>query len=153
MSVESVKRQFEELNLGIEVIELPQSTATVDLAAQAIGVEPGQIAKTMALELKEETILIVSKGDARIDNRKYKDKFTTKAKMLSFDDVAQITGHPVGGVCPFGLKTQLKIYLDSSLKQYEYVYPAAGATNAAVKIDLAMLENITNGIWVDVCKE
>lgn len=153
MSVESVKRQFEELNLGIEVIELPQSTATVDLAAQAIGVEPGQIAKTMALELKEETILIVSKGDVRIDNRKYKDKFTTKAKMLSFDDVAQITGHPVGGVCPFGLKTQLKIYLDSSLKQYKYVYPAAGATNAAVKIELAMLENITNGIWVDVCKE
>lgn len=128
------------------------STATVELAARAIGVEEGQIAKTIALELKEETILIVCKGDAKIDNRKYKDEFAIKAKMLSFENVENVTGHPVGGVCPFGLKNPLKIYLDESLKQYDYVYPAAGATNSAVKIDLDLLQSSTNGVWIDVCK-
>lgn len=152
MSVESVKNEFKEKSLGLEVIELDESTATVDLAATAIGVEPGQIAKTMALALKDENILIVSKGDAKIDNRKYKDFFKTKAKMLSFEEVFEVTGHPVGGVCPFGLKNSLKIYLDNSLKQYEYVYPAAGSPNAAVKVSLNELLEITNGVWVDVCK-
>lgn len=152
MSVESVKKHFKEANLGLEVIEMNNSTATVELAARAIGVEEGQIAKTIALELKEETILIVCKGDAKIDNRKYKDEFAIKAKMLSFENVEKITGHPVGGVCPFGLKNPLKIYLDESLKQYDYVYPAAGATNSAVKIDLDLLQSSTNGVWIDVCK-
>jgi prolyl-tRNA editing enzyme YbaK/EbsC (Cys-tRNA(Pro) deacylase) len=152
MSVESVKQQFKEGNLDLEVIELQESTATVDLAAKAIGVEPGQIAKTMAFGLKEENILIVSKGDAKVDNRKYKDCFSTKAKMLNSEEVLEITGHPVGGVCPFGLKQPLKIYLDVSLKQYEYVYPAAGSPNAAVKVDLNELEEITGGEWIDVCK-
>lgn len=152
MGIESVKNQFKDINVGLEIIQMDKSTATVDLAAKAIGVEPGQIAKTMAFGLKEENILIVSKGDARIDNRKYKDEFASKAKMLSFEEVMDITGHPVGGVCPFGLKTEMKIYLDNSLKEYDYVYPAAGATNSAVKIDLNMLQSITNGIWVDVCK-
>lgn len=152
MSVESVKKHFKEANLGLEVIEMNNSTATVELAARAIGVEEGQIAKTIALELKEETILIVCKGDAKIDNRKYKDEFAIKAKMLSFENVENVTGHPVGGVCPFGLKNPLKIYLDESLKRYEYVYPAAGATNSAVKIDLDLLQSSTNGVWIDVCK-
>lgn len=152
MSVESVKKYFEEANLGLEVIEMNSSTATVELAAKAIGVEEGQIAKTIALELKEETILIVCKGDAKIDNRKYKDEFAMKVKMLPFESVEEITGHPVGGVCPFGLKNPLKIYLDKSLKQYEYVYPAAGATNSAVKIDLDLLASSTSGVWIDVCK-
>lgn len=152
MSVESVKKHFKEANLGLEVIEMNNSTATVELAARAIGVEEGQIAKTIALELKEETILIVCKGDAKIDNRKYKDEFAIKAKMLSFENVEKITGHPVGGVCPFGLKNPLKIYLDESLKRYDYVYPAAGATNSAVKIDLDLLQSSTNGVWIDVCK-
>lgn len=152
MSVESVKKHFKEANLGLEVIEMNNSTATVELAARAIGVEEGQIAKTIALELKEETILIVCKGDAKIDNRKYKDEFAIKAKMLPFENVERITGHPVGGVCPFGLKNPLKIYLDESLKQYSYVYPAAGATNSAVKIDLDLLQSSTNGVWIDVCK-
>ncbi|KZL91574.1 YbaK/EbsC family protein [Clostridium magnum] len=152
MSLESVKQQFEQENLGLEVMELGESTATVDLAAKAIGVEPGQIAKTMAFGLKDKNIIIVSKGDAKIDNRKYKDYFKTKAKMLSSDEVLEITGHPVGGVCPFGLKNPLEIYLDASLKQYDYVYPAAGAPNAAVKVTLEELPRITNGHWVDVCK-
>lgn len=152
MSLESVKQQFKEENLGLEVMELGESTATVDLAAKAIGVEPGQIAKTMAFGLKDKNIIIVSKGDAKIDNRKYKDCFNTKAKMLSSDEVLEATGHPVGGVCPFGLKNPLEIYLDVSLKQYEYVYPAAGAPNAAVKVTLDELPQITSGQWVDVCK-
>ena len=152
MSVESVKQQFKEENLDLEVMELGESTATVELAAKAIGVEPGQIAKTMALVLKDQNILILSKGDAKIDNRKFKDCFSTKAKMLSGDEVLEITSHPVGGVCPFGLKNPLKIYLDISLKQYDYVYPAAGAKNAAVKVSLDQLQEISNGEWIDVCK-
>lgn len=152
MSIESVKKYFKEANLRLDIIEMDNSTATVELAARAIGVEEGQIAKTIALELKDETILIVCKGDAKIDNRKYKDEFAAKAKMLSLDVVEEITGHPVGGVCPFGLKNPLKIYLDESLKEYDYVYPAAGATNSAVKIDLGLLESSTNGAWIDVCK-
>lgn len=152
MSLESVKKQFEEESLNLEVLEMGQSTATVQLAAEAIGVEPGQIAKTMALKLKDKNILIVSKGDAKIDNRKYKDYFKTKAKMLSGDEVVEVTGHPVGGVCPFGLKNPLEIYLDDSLKQYDYVYPAGGAPNAAVKISVSQLEEVTKGTWIDVCK-
>lgn len=152
MSLESVKKQFKEENLGLEIMEMEQSTATVELAARAIGVEMGQIAKTMALALKDRNILIVSKGDAKIDNRKYKDYFKTKAKMLSSEEVFEITGHPVGGVCPFGLKNPLHIYLDKSLKQYDHVYPAAGAPNAAVKISIDELQNITKGTWIDVCK-
>ena len=152
MSLESVKKQFNEENLGLEVMELEESTATVDLAAKAIGVEPGQIAKTMAFGLKDKNILIVSKGDAKIDNKKYKECFSTKAKMLNIDEVLEITGHPVGGVCPFGLKNPLKIYLDVSLRQYDYVYPAAGSPHAAVKITLDKLEEVTSGEWIDVCK-
>lgn len=152
MSLESVRRQFEEEDLELKVVEMGQSTATVELAADAIGVELGQIAKTMALRLKDRDILIVSNGDARIDNRKYKDYFKAKAKMLNGDEVLEITGHPIGGVCPFGLKNPLEIYLDDSLKEYDYVYPAGGAPNAAVKITVEELEKITNGAWVDVCK-
>lgn len=133
MSVESVKQEFIEKNLALEIMELKESTATVELAAKAIGVEPGQIAKTMAFAIKDENILVVSKGDAKVDNKKFKEFFNTKAKMLSLEDVPSITGHPVGGVCPFGLISPMKIYLDNSLKQYDYVYPAAGSANAAVK--------------------
>ncbi|MEA4826061.1 YbaK/EbsC family protein [Clostridium sp. JNZ J1-5] len=153
MSLESVKKHLDESNLGLVIMEMDGSTATVELAAEAIGVEPGQIAKTMALKLGDKNVLIVSKGDAKIDNRKYKDCFKTKAKMLSGDEVLEITGHPVGGVCPFGLKNPLEIYLDNSLKKYDYVYPAAGSKNSAVRITLEQLQNITNGKWIDVCKQ
>lgn len=152
MSLESVKKQFKEQSLDLNIIELNDSTATVELAAKAIGVEPARIAKTMAFKLKDVDILIISKGDAKIDNRKYKDYFRTKAKMLNSQEVLEITGHPVGGVCPFGLKNPMGIYLDCSLKQFDYVYPAAGSPNSAVKINIDKLAEVTNGIWVDICK-
>lgn len=152
MSLESVKQYFKDNNLSLEIIEMGQSTATVELAANALGVEPALIAKTMAFKLKDRNILILAEGDARIDNRKFKDYFHTKAKMLSADEVLEFTGHPVGGVCPFGLKTQMDTYLDESLKKFEYVYPAAGSRNSAVKITPEELSKVTSGTWVDVCK-
>lgn len=152
MALQDVKRFFEDNNLKYEIFELDESTATVELAAKAHGVEPELIAKTMAVRLKDRNILIVTKGNARIDNRKYKDTFKTKCKMLKLDEVLEITGHPVGGVCPFGLKNPLDVYLDVSLKNYEYVYPAAGATNSSIKIKPDELKKITNAHWVDVCK-
>jgi Cys-tRNA(Pro) deacylase len=152
MSVKDVKKFFKDKGLDYEIIEFDESTATVELAAEAIGVKPALIAKTMALRLKDRDILIVTKGDARIDNRKYKDYFKTKAKMLKFDEVLDMTGHPVGGVCPFGLKNPLDIYLDVSLKEFDYVYPAAGSKNSAVKISPDEIQKITNAVWIDVCK-
>jgi len=152
MSVERVRSFFHDNGYDLEIIEFDESTATVELAAKAVGVEPALIAKTMALRLKDRDILLVTKGDARIDNRKYKDTFNTKAKMLSPEEVLEVTGHPVGGVCPFGLINPLDIYLDISLKDFEYVYPAAGSINSAVKISPMRLQEITKGKWVDVCK-
>jgi Cys-tRNA(Pro) deacylase len=152
MSVESVKRYFSEAGFGLEVIEFEESSATVDLAARVLGVEPGRIAKTMAFRLKDRDILVLVKGDARIDNRKYKEQFGEKAKMMSFEEVVTITGHPVGGVCPFGLKHPLDIYLDRTLKEFDYVYPAGGSPSSAVKITVARLAEVTQGAWVDVCK-
>lgn len=152
MAVEDVRQFFKDNGYEYEIIEKEVSTATVELAAQAIGVEPALIAKTMAFRLKEKDVLVVSKGDAKIDNRKFKDEFKTKAKMMKYEEVLEATGHPVGGVCPFGLKTPMEIYLDVSLKQFEYVYPAAGSTNSAVKITPDELQVVTNAEWVDVCK-
>ena len=131
---------------------MDESTATVELAAKAHGVEPALIAKSIAMQLKDRNILIVTKGDARIDNRKYKDTFKTKCKMLKADVVLEVTGHPVGGVCPFGLKSELDIFLDTSLKDFEYIYPAAGSTNSSIKITPDELQRIANASWVDVCR-
>ena len=134
MSLQSVKDFFSARHIDIEIIELPVSTATVALAAVAHGVEPGQIAKTLAFKLSDGlVVLVVAKGDARIDNKKFKDAFG-KGKMLGLDEVAVITGHPVGGVCPFGLASPLSVYLDVSLKIYKEVIPAAGSVNSAVRI-------------------
>lgn len=152
MALEDVKKFFKENNLDYEIFEMDESTATVDLAAKAHGVAPALIAKTMAVQLKDRNILIVTKGDAKIDNRKYKDTFKTKCKMLKLDEVLEITGHPVGGVCPFGLKNPLDVYLDISLKEFEYVYPAAGSINSSIKIMPDELKMITSGEWVNVCK-
>ncbi|HYE83022.1 MAG TPA: YbaK/EbsC family protein [Clostridia bacterium] len=153
MSLESVKRFFTENGYtDLHIVEASQSTATVELAAEAHGVQPALIAKTMAFGLKDREILIVTKGDARIDNRKYKDCFHEKATMLNHEEVLEITGHPVGGVCPFGLKNPMDIYLDVSMKEFEYVYPAAGSTNSAVKISPDRLQEVTGGTWIDVCK-
>lgn len=152
MSLESVKQYFKDKNLPYQIIEMEQSTATVELAAKAIGVEPALIAKTMAFKLKDRNILILSEGDSKVDNKKFKDYFHTKAKMLNADEVLAFTGHPVGGVCPFGLRTQMDIYLDESLKKFEYVYPAAGSCNSAVKLTPKEISAITLGTWINVCK-
>lgn len=153
MSVESVRKYFVENGYtDLQIIETDQSTATVELAAKAHGVAPALIAKTMAFKLKDREILIVTSGDARIDNRKYKDYFHEKATMLNHEEVLEITGHPVGGVCPFALKKPMDIYLDVSMKEFEYVYPAAGSANSAVKISPERLQQVTRGTWIDVCK-
>ncbi len=152
MSLENVRTFLKENDLKFEIFEMKESTATVELAAKAHGVAPELIAKTIAVKLKDRNILIVTKGDAKIDNRKYKDEFKTKCTMLKHDEVLDITGHPVGGVCPFGLENPLDIYLDISIKDFDYVYPAAGSVNSSIKIKPYELQRITDGIWVDVCK-
>ena len=152
MSVESVQKFFTQKGLADPVFKLEECGATVDLAAKTLGVEPGVIAKTLSFRLKDRDILIVTKGDARIDNRKYKDFFKTKAKMLDHDEVAKITGHPVGGVCPFGLISPIDVYLDVSIKKYEYVYPAAGSSFTALKIQPLVMQELTKAKFIDVCK-
>lgn len=151
MSVESVKNFFIEKGLSSPIVELESSSATVELAAKALGVEPALIAKTLAFKLKDRNILIVTKGDARIDNKKYKDFFKIKAKMLNHDEVSTITGHPVGGVCPFGLLNPIQVYLDVSLNNYEYVYPAAGSSFAILKIQPGEMQTLTQAEFIDVC--
>ena len=152
MSVESVKSYFIEKNLRYEVLEFEAGTETVELAAQALGVEPALIAKTLAFKLKDRNILVLAKGDARIDNKKFKQQFQVKAKMMSHDEVLEITGHPVGGVCPFGLKTDMSIYLDESLRAFDKVYPAGGSGNSCIEISPNELCTITDAQWVNVCK-
>ena len=152
MSLHSVREFFASQAPDIEIIELSKSTATVALAAAAHNVEPGQIAKTLSLKVKDEVILIVAKGDARLDNKKLKSTFGAKARMLSSDEVVLTTGHPVGGVCPFGLENPLAVYCDVSLKQYQEVLPAAGATHSAVRISPARMAELTAATWVDVCE-
>jgi hypothetical protein len=152
MSLQSVRAFFQQLELNLPIIELQVSTATVALAAEAHGVEPGQIAKTLAFRLNDDRVLlVVAKGDARIDHKKFKDALG-KGKMLGLDEVVELTGHPVGGVCPFGLAQALPVYLDISLQTYEEVIPAAGSVNSAVRISPALMLKITNGQWVDVCQ-
>lgn len=152
MSLESVRQFFATRQLDIPVIELEVSTATVALAAEAHGVEPGRIAKTLAFRVGAgQAILLVARGDARIDNRKFKDALG-KGKMLPAEEVVALTGHPVGGVCPFGLASDLPIYLDRSLQAFDEVLPAAGAVHSAVRISPEQLAEITGGQWVDVCQ-
>jgi prolyl-tRNA editing enzyme YbaK/EbsC (Cys-tRNA(Pro) deacylase) len=151
MSLQSVREFFAARNLDIPIIELAVSTATVAQAAQAHGVEPGRIAKTLSFRLTDSrVILVVASGDARIEHKKFKEAFG-KGKMLPAEEVVELTGHPVGGVCPFGLAQPLPIYLDKSLQKYDEVMPAAGATHTAVRISPAQLADVTEGQWVDVC--
>ncbi len=152
MSLQSVQTFFASRQLDIAIIELDVSTATVALAAEAHGVEPGRIAKTLVFRLGDgRIVLLVASGDRRIDNRKFKDTFG-KGKMLPPEEVAVLTGHPVGGVCPFGLAQPLPIYLDLSLQDFDEVLPAAGAIHSAVRITPALLADLTAGQWVDVCQ-
>lgn len=152
MSLETVRTFFASRNLDISIIELEVSTATVALAAEAHGVEHGRIAKTLAFRLADgRVLLVVASGDARINHKKFKAELG-KGKMLGLDEVVKLTGHPVGGVCPFGLAQPLPIYLDVSLRKYDEVLPAAGATHTAVRISPDQLAEVTGGLWVDVCE-
>ena len=154
MSLERAKAYLAEKGYADHIIELEDSSATVQLAAQALGVEPGMIAKTMSFLIGEEATLILTEGTARVDNRKYKDTFHMKAKMIPFEEVENWIGHAPGGVCPFGIKEGIKVYLDESLKQFDTVYPAAGNDHSAVKLTIAELEEVAGAVgWVDVCKE
>lgn len=154
MSLEKAKAYLAEKGYADHVIELEDSSATVQLAAQALGIEPGMIAKTMSFLLGGEAILILTEGTAKVDNRKYKDTFHMKAKMIPFEEVENWIGHAPGGVCPFGIKEGIRVYLDESLKQFETVYPAAGNDHSAVKLTIAELEEVAGAVgWVDVCKE
>jgi prolyl-tRNA editing enzyme YbaK/EbsC (Cys-tRNA(Pro) deacylase) len=153
MSLESVRAFFAEMAPDIAVIESPLSSATVALAAEAYGVEPGMIAKTLSLRVGERVVLIVASGTSRMDNRKVKALFGGKPKMLGLDEVAEITGHEVGGVCPFGLKTKLAVYCDVSLQAFNQVVPAAGSTHSAVRIAPSRMAELTSAEWVDVCQD
>ena len=152
MSLESVRAFFAAKAPDVAVVESPVSSATVVLAAQAYGVEPGRIAKTLSLRIGERVVLIVASGTSRMDNKKVKAQFGGKPKMLGLDEVADITGHEVGGVCPFGLKTPLPVYCDVSLKAFDVVVPAAGSTHSAVRIAPQRLAQLVNAEWVDVCE-
>lgn len=153
MSTISVIEHLKKYNMEKRIITVSTSSATVKEAAEALGTEEARIAKTLSFKLKDKNILIVVAGDVKIDNAKYRHTFGEKAHMLSFEEVEEITGHPVGGVCPFGVKPGIEIYLDESLKRFETVYPACGATNNAIELTIKELEETTNYImWVDVCK-
>ena len=153
MSLQSVKDYFRENNLPLEVSEAEKETGTVAEAAVAFGIEEDEIAKTMSFDLKSgECILILMKGTARVDNKKFKENFKEKAVMVPFDRVEELTGHIPGGVCPFGLKKDLRIFLDKTLKEFDIVYPAGGTPHSAVKITVDMLADVTKGQWIDVTK-
>ena len=154
MSLAKAKKYLEGKGYVDHIIELEDSSATVELAAQALGVEPGMIAKTLSFLIGDTPILILTEGTARIDNHKYKDTFHTKAKMIPFEKVEEMTGHAPGGVCPFGAEEGIDVYLDESLKRFEIVYPAAGNDHSAVKLTISELEQASDALgWVDVCKE
>ena len=153
MSLESVRAFLAEKAPDMSILETDASTATVAQAAAAHGVAPRQIAKTLSLRLGERIVLIVVAGDARLDNKKIKAAFGAKPRMLDAEEVSGVTGHPVGGVCPFGLATPLPIYCDASLRDLGEVVPAAGATNAALRIDALRLAELVGAQWVDVCQD
>ena len=152
MSLESVSTFFAEKAPDISVIVTEQSSATVDLAATAHGVEPAQIAKTICLRVGDQPMLVVAAGTARLDNKKAKAVLGGKPRMLGAEEVVALTSHPIGGVCPFGLPQPLAVYCDVSLKRFEEVVPAAGAINAAVRIAPDRLAALTDAQWVDVCQ-
>lgn len=153
MSVETVKKFFEQYKMADRIMEMEQSSATVELAAAAVGCEPERIAKSISLLLEDKPIIIVVSGEAKIDNKKYKEQFHAKAKMIPYDEVERYIGHAPGGVCPFGIKPEVTVYLDESLKRFQRVYPAAGSSNSAIELSLEELEKYAASAgWVDVCK-
>jgi len=152
MSIESVRDFLAAHAPDLSIIEQQASTATVAEAAATLGVEPGMIAKTLSVRIKDEIVLIVARGDARLDNRKTKAALGDRPRMLGGEEVEHLTGHPVGGVCPFGLAQPLSIYCDVSLRDFEHVYPAAGSRTASVRITPQRLAELTGASWVDVCQ-
>lgn len=153
MSIEVVKTYFRTLGIEDRIQEFPVSSATVELAAQALNCAPARIAKTLSFKVNDAPILIVAAGDAKVDNSKFKRLFHTKAKMLIADEVTQLVGHAVGGVCPFAVKEGVSIYFDESLKRFQTVFPACGSGNSAIELTIPELERYSGGgQWVDVCK-
>lgn len=153
MSIEKVRSWLDQYDAADRILEFPVSSATVELAAQALGCEPCRIAKTLSFAVHDTPILIVTAGDAKVDNAKYKARFGVKAKMLSHEDAAERIGHAVGGVCPFAVKEGVEVYLDVSLKRFPTVFPAAGSSNSAIELTIEELERFSGFLsWVDVCK-
>lgn len=153
MSIEKGRAYFRALGMEDRVQEFTVSSATVELAALALGVDGARIAKTLSFKTENGCMLILAAGDARIDNHKFKGKFHFKAKMLSADEVLELVGHPVGGVCPFGINDDIPVYLDVSLKRFETAFPAVGSANSAIELNLDELFKYSNALeWIDVCK-
>ncbi len=153
MAIERVKAYFKQWDMADRIMEFEVSSATVELAAQAVGCEPKRIGKTLSFMVAEKPILIVVAGDAKVDNAKYKAEFSTKAKMLTPDEAVSLIGHAVGGVCPFGIKEGVTVYLDESLKRFDTVFPACGSGNSAIELSIPELEKYSCFTsWVDVCK-
>ena len=154
MSLINAKDHLKKYKLSDKIMEFEVSSSTVKEAAEAINCKEAEIAKTLSFIVAEKPILIVVAGDSKIDNGKYKQEFSTKAKMIPFENVEELVGHAVGGVCPFGIKDNVKVYLDTSLKRLAYVYPACGSSNSAIKLTIKELEDISNYVkWIDVCKK
>ena len=152
MSLESVKAWLAANAPELRLIEVDGTTATVDTAAEALGVEPGRIAKTLAVRAGDHLFLLCTRGNARLDNRKSKDEFGARPRMLGAEETLELTGHPVGGVCPFGLKTPLPVYLDVSLNAFDVVYPAGGSLNTSVEVPTERLFDLVAERWVDLCR-
>ena len=153
MAIERVKEYFKGWNIEDRILEFDVSSATVELAAQALKCEPKRIAKTLSFKIEDRCILIVAAGDAKVDNAKYKKTFEVKAKMLTPDEVESMVGHAIGGVCPFGVNEGVEVYLDESLKRFETVFPACGSSNSAIELTVGELEEYSSyKEWVDVCK-
>ena len=153
MSIERVRAFFKTYDMDGRLLEFPVSSATVELAAQAVGCEPCRIAKTLSFKVGDRTVLIAAAGDAKVDNRKYKDFFGAKAKMLTAEEAETLIGHAVGGVCPFAVNKGVEVYLDESLKRFETVFPACGSSNSAIELSMEEMEKYSCAkAWIDVCK-
>lgn len=153
MAIDRVREYFKKWNMEDRIMEFNVSSATVELAAAALHCEGARIAKTLSFHVGEQAILIVTAGDTKIDNAKYKATFGTKAKMLSFEEVEPLIGHGVGGVCPFGINDGVKVYLDESMKRFQTIFPACGSSNSAIELTISELEQYSGyEKWVDVCK-
>lgn len=153
MSIERVREYFRIKGMENRILEFDVSSATVELAAQALGCEGKRIAKTLSFHVDDRVVLIVAAGDAKIDNSKYKAEFHAKAKMLAFDEAETLIGHAVGGVCPFAVNDGVEVYLDETLKRFETVFPACGSSNSAIELTIPELEDLSGFIkWIDVCK-